>query len=111
MASPAPRARIADDEPRIEPRRSGGSDETIFLGCEVGLKRIPVIIHLGQNGVRSWQSFSTQFTANSSGAPYPACASSQLARMRDEFASYGFLTVAITGFVLLCSGVLAFIFG
>jgi hypothetical protein len=31
--------------------------------------------------------------------------------MSDEFASFGFLAVAITGFVLLCSGLLALTFG
>jgi hypothetical protein len=31
--------------------------------------------------------------------------------MRDEVASFGFLAVAITGFVLLCSGLLALTFG
>jgi hypothetical protein len=31
--------------------------------------------------------------------------------MRDEFVSYSFLAVAAAGFVLLCSGLLAFVFG
>jgi hypothetical protein len=31
--------------------------------------------------------------------------------MRDEFASYGFLAIAITGIVLLCTGALALAFG
>jgi hypothetical protein len=31
--------------------------------------------------------------------------------MRDEFASYSFLAVAVAGFVLLCSGLLALAFG
>jgi hypothetical protein len=31
--------------------------------------------------------------------------------MRDEFASYAFLAVAVAGFVLLCSGLLALTFG
>jgi hypothetical protein len=30
--------------------------------------------------------------------------------MRDEFASYGFLAVAVAGLVLLCSGFVAFAF-
>jgi hypothetical protein len=63
------------------------------------------------NGVRSWQSSSTQFTANSSGAPFPECANLQAASMRDEFASYGFLAIAITGIVLFCTGALALAFG
>jgi hypothetical protein len=31
--------------------------------------------------------------------------------MRDEFASYSFLAVAVEGFVLLCGGSLALTFG
>jgi len=31
--------------------------------------------------------------------------------MRDEFASYGFLAVAVAGLVLLCSGLVALVFG
>ena len=31
--------------------------------------------------------------------------------MRDEFASYSFLAVAVAGLVLLCSGLVALVFG
>jgi hypothetical protein len=31
--------------------------------------------------------------------------------MREEFASYGFLAVAVTGLIFLCSGFLALAFG
>jgi hypothetical protein len=69
-----------------------------------------MVLHQNTNRGRNWAWKGILLTVQPGCRPVRARAHDRWCTMRDEFASYGFLAVAVAGLVLLCSGFVAFAF-
>jgi hypothetical protein len=72
--------------------------------------RFEPVLHQNINPGRNWAGRGILLTVQRGGRSVQAGAHDRWFTMRDEFASYGFLAVTVAGFVLLCSGLVAFAF-